>query len=217
MIFVFCAVMMAMVPFEAKAGALLAPTTDVERIDSHPLRVRKLISRLEEAERTGNVEMAIVTIETLRSLPGSLAADLEDKFVRRLGDLNLTFLFEKKSPRWVRLVTVKSGDTASSIASEYGTTPASLNRLNDSALDNMKAGQSIYALDHPCFRLVVHRRKQTADLYLNGKFFKRYDLKSVTGLREGSYAWSEISLSVINRKELEMLLPHNTSVLVSEL
>lgn len=218
-IFVLCAVMMAMVSFEAKAGALTiyTDTTDVERIDSRPLRVRRLLSRLEEAERTGNVEMAIVAIEALRSLPGSPAADLEGRLVSRLGDLNLAFLFEKKSPRWVRLVTVKSGDTASRIALEFGSTLDSINRLNDNALDNMESVHSVYVLDHPRFVLTVHRRTKTADLYLNGKFFKRYDLKSVTGLKEGSYAWSEISLSVINRQELEMLLPQNTTVLVSEL
>lgn len=186
-------------------------------VNGCPPRVRNLLLRLEEAERVMDVEMAILTIEELRSLPGSPVWEMEDSLVRRLGALNLVLLFKMKCPRWVSLVTVKNGDTASSIASEYGSTVASLNRLNDNALGNMKVGQSIYAINHPRFSLVVHRRTQNADLCLNGKLFKRYELKSVSGLNEGVCEWGGILLSVTEHKELEMLLPQNTSVLVSEM
>lgn len=206
------------VPVRPEAAAYSSvPTLDVARMDGRPPRVRNLLLRLEDAEKARDVEMAILTIEELRSLPGSPVWDLEDRLVRRLGELNLALLFKMKCPRWVSLVTVKHGDTASSIASEYGTTLASLDRLNDSALDNIKAGQSIYTLDHPCFKLVTHLRTRTSDLYLNGKLFKRYDLKSVSGLKMGSCEWGEISLSVTDRKELEMLLPRNTSMHVLEM
>lgn len=204
------------VPVRPEAAAYPSvPTLDVALMDGCPPRARDLLLRLEDAEKVRDVEMAIIAIEKLRSLPGSPVGNLEDRLVRRLGELNLELLFEMKCPRWVSSVTVKHGDTALSIASEYGTTIASLNRLNDNAMDNMKAGQSIYVLDHPRFRLVIHRRKQTADLYLNGKLFKRYDLKSASGLKEGCCEWGGISLSVTDRQELEMLLPRNTSVLVS--
>lgn len=196
---------------------LPASMSEVVRLDDRPPHVRNLLLRLDEAEKVGDVEMAVRAIEELRSLPGSPVDDLEDKLVRRLGELNLVLLFEMKCPRWVSLVTVKRGDTASSIASKFGSTVASLNCLNDNALDNMKAERSIYVLNQPRFRFVVHRRTQTADLYLNGKLFKRYDLKSVSGLKVGSCGWGEISLSTTDRKELEMLLTRNMSVLVSEM
>ena len=82
-------------------------------------------------------------------------------------------------------------------------------------------------MDHPRFNLVVHRRSRTADLSLNGKFFKRYDLDGDVSAAAGAYTiparirpfWAELGLAlkVPDRAELELLLPTGTSVLVSEL
>lgn len=193
------------------------PPPSVSRLDRRPPKVRNLLLRLEQAEKTRDIEMAITTIEQLRTLPGAPAADLDDKLARRLGELNALRLFELKSPQWVREVTVKSGDTASRIASEYGSTFASLKKLNDGSMDKVKIGQTLYVLNHPRFNLVVHRRSKTADLQLNGKFFKRYDLSSTDRLKDGAFEWREVSLSANERKELDLLLPKTTSVLISEM
>ena len=99
--------------------------------------------------------------------------------------------------------------------------------LNGGSVDRLIAGRKIRVMDHPRFSLVVHRRTRTADLSLNGKFFKRYYLDAdVTGA-VGAYEvpertrqlWKErgIPLRPADRAELEELLPRGASVLIAEL
>ena len=192
-----------------------------------PAKVRNLLMRLEEAEKAHDIEMAVTTIESIRSLPGSPAADIDDALARRLGTLNLRRLFEVRSAQWVKTVTVGRGDSASRIAVENGSTLASLTRLNGGEVDRIRVGAKLYVMDHPRFNLVLHRRTRIADLSLNGKFFKRYDLPGEVRAKEGAYEVPERRkllwdrLGVAFRKddcaELEMLLPTGAPVLVSEL
>ena len=80
-----------------------------ESLAKRPVKVRNLLMRLEEAERRHDVEMAVSTIEQLRALPGSPAADLDNVLARRLGDLNVKWLFTLKNAQWVKEVTVRRG------------------------------------------------------------------------------------------------------------
>lgn len=215
-------------PPEPPAGksAVSLASSDSEALARRPVKVRNLLMRLEEAERRRDVEMAVSTIEQLRALPGSPAADLDNVLARRLGDLNMKRLFTLKNAQWVKEVTVKRGDSASRIAAENGSTLASLSRLNGGNVERVILGTKIRVMNHPRFILVVHRRARTADLQLNGKFFKRYDLASPVTGADGAYEvpsrirpfWSErgIFFSMKDRAELEMLLPAGASVLVSE-
>ena len=192
-----------------------------------PIKVRNLLMRLEEAERTRDVEMAVSTIETLRALPGSPAADIDDALARRLGVLNVRRLFVKKNAQWVKQVIVKRGDSASRIAVENGSTLASLEKLNGGNVAKIVLGKPLYVMDHPRFNLVIHRRTRTADLSLNGKFFKRYDLQGEVKAKEGAYElperkrafWGNVGaeLRTADRDELELLLPSKTPVLISEM
>ena len=192
-----------------------------------PLKLRNLLMRLEEAEKHGDVEMAVGTIESIRSLPGSPAADLDDALARRLGTLNIRRLFELRCAQWVKTVVVRRGDSASRIATENGSTLASLARLNGGNVDRIILGSKLYVMDHPRFNLVLHRRTRIADLSLNGKFFKRYDLQDSVRIRDGAYEIPERrrgfwdAFSPVFRKgdrlELDMLLPTGASILVSEL
>lgn len=196
------------------------PPPKVSRLESRPPKVRNLLMRLEEAEKDHNVEMAVTTIEALRTLPGAPAADLDNALARRLGVLNVRRLFDLKNAQWVAMVTVKSGDLASRIASEHGSTVASLAKLNGGNVDRLKVGQKLSVLNHPRFNLVVHRLAKIADLQLNGKFFKRYDLEVTTNLRDGAFEWREVALKLArpaDKAELDMLLPRSTSVLISEM
>jgi hypothetical protein len=207
------------------------PPETVERVDSaaiekRPVKVRNLLMRLGEAERRRDVEMAVTTIEQIRSLPGSPAADLDNDLARRLGDLNIKWLFALKNAQWVKEVVVKRGDNASRIAAENGSTLASLARLNGGNVERVILGSKLKVMNHPRFNLVVHRRSRTADLQLNGKFFKRYDLTSPVTGEDGVYEipnrirpfWKErgIFFSMKDRSELEMLLPVGASVVVAE-
>ena len=199
---------------------------DAASIAKRPVKVRNLLMRLDEAEKRRDIEMAVSTIEQLRALPGSPAADLDDALARRLGTLNVKRLFELKNAQWVKTVVVKRGDAASRIASENGSTLASLARLNGDNIDRIAIGRKLYVMDHPRFNLVIHRRTRTADLSLNGKFFRRYYLDGEATGKPGAYemtsnpraVWRSlgVSLKPADRSELETLLPSGAQVLVSE-
>jgi len=192
---------------------------------NRPVKVRNLLLRLAEAERTHDVEMAISTIEQLRATPG--AADLDDTLARRLGVLNCRRLFARKSAQWTTETTVKRGDSATRIAYEHGSTLASLRKLNGNAVDRLQIGQRLTVMNHPRFNLVVSRRSRTADLMLNGKFFKRYYLADEVRGAPGSYETPErfrsfcaekgIVFKPNDRDELEMLLPKGTAAFIREI
>lgn len=202
------------------------PKIEVDKFGNRPAKVRNLLMRLEEAEKQKNVEMAISTIEQIRAIPGSPAADIDDDLARRLGTLNLIWLFERHNAQWVKEVTVRSGSSASRIAAENGATLASVEKLNGN-VDKVLIGQKLLVLDHPRFNLVIHRRSRTADLSLNGKFFKRYDLVDEVGGKEGMYEvtppyrqfWRDMGTIFprADRIELETLMPKGSSVIISEL
>ncbi len=204
------------------------PTLEATDLSRRPVKVRNLLMRLEKAEADRDIEMAISTIEQIRALPGNPAADLDDKLARRLGALNIRRLFILHSNQWVVEETVQRGDSASRIASERGSTLASLRKLNpDLNLDKLKVGQKLKVMDHPRFSLVVYRRTRTAELSLNGKFFKRYYLTGEVKGDVGAYQTSDrlraflqekgIHFSSTDRPEIEMLLPKNSPLLISEL
>lgn len=213
-----------------------APTADMEPpdqkfggsvLENRPVRLRNLLMRLEEAEKRRDVEMAVTTIEQIRALPGSPAADLDDALARRLGTLNLRRLFGLRNKQWVKEVTVKRGDVASRIAYENGSTLASLARLNGGNVDKVVIGKKLYVMDHPRFSLVIHRRTRTADLSLNGKFFKRYYIPGEVAGKDGSYElpanlktfWRSLGVEfkVADRAEIELLMPTKAGVIVAEL
>ena len=215
---------------QTAAIADLTPPVSLARptvIARRPTRVRNLLMRLEEAEKARDLEMAVTTIEAIRALPGSPAADLDDALARRLGTLNVQRLFGRKNAQWVKQVTVRRGDSASRLAVENGSTLASLVRLNGGSVDRIVLGQKLYVMDHPRFNLVIHRRTRTADLSLNGKFFRRYDLQGEVKAKEGAYElperkrafWGNVGalLKPSDMEELETLLPTRTPVLISEM
>ncbi len=206
----------------------IKPALEPTELSRRPVKVRNLLMRLEKAEQDRDIEMAISTIEQIRSLPGNPAADLDDKLARRLGTLNIRRLFTSKSKQWVIDSTVQRGDSASRIAYERGSTLASLRKLNPSInIDKLKVGQTLKVMDHPRFSLVVRRRSRIADLSLNGKFFKRYYLTAEVKGEIGSYETPDrlrpflqehgITLSAADRQELETLLPPGSAALISEL
>lgn len=206
---------------------VLIPVRD-ETAVRRPQKVENLLMRLEAAERKRDLVMAVDAIEQLRALPGAPAADLDDALARRLGNLNARWLFELSNAQWVTEVTVKGGDSLVRIAREHGATVASTMRLNPNVdPDRISVGQRLRVMNHPRFNLVVHRRARAADLQLNGKFFRRYDLVGPVLASAGAYElsssarsfWAEkgLAFAPADRSELEMLLPAGTSVLVSEL
>lgn len=192
-----------------------------------PVKLRNLLMRLDEAKKRRDVEMEVTTIEQIRALPGSPAADLDDLLARRLGALNVRRLLELRNAQWVKEVVVKRGDVASRIAYENGSTLASLARLNGGNVDKVVIGKKLFVMDHPRFSFVVHRRTRTADLWLNGKFFKRYDIPGPVSGKDGTYElpanprtfWRSlgVELNAADRAEIEMLMPAKASVIIAEM
>lgn len=198
--------------------------SDVAR---RPREVRNLLMRLDEEVRSGNIVGQIRTIEQIRALPGQPAADLDDKLARQLGDLNWRWLFELRNAQWVAQVTVKRGDSASRIAKESGSTLGSLMKLNNmSNADKIIVGHKVHVMDNPRFNLIVRKKPGIADLQLNGKFFRRYDLYGKVGGEAGAYETpanlrtflSSMGIAIPKKEEseLEMIIPKGSSLIISE-
>ena len=198
--------------------------SDVAR---RPREVRNLLMRLDEEVRSGNIVGQIRTIEQIRALPGQPAADLDDKLARQLGDLNWRWLFELRNAQWVAQVTVKRGDSASRIAKESGSTLGSLMKLNNmSNADKIIVGHKVHVMDNPRFNLIVRKKPGIADLQLNGKFFRRYDLTGKVGGEAGAYETpanlrtflSSMGIAIPKKEEaeLEMIIPKGSSLIISE-
>ena len=186
--------------------------------DTHgrPAVVKTLLDRLATAEANKDVEMAIDTIERLRALPGSPVGDLDDKFARRLGALNYKKLFTLKARQWVKEVTVRRRDNAARIARENGATYASTLKLNGGNLETIRPGDKLLVMNHPRFNLVVHAKLKYAELFLQGKFFKRYYLTEETTVKTANASLNGIPFNSRDREEIISLLPSESTVLISE-
>ncbi|MBR7180467.1 MAG: LysM peptidoglycan-binding domain-containing protein [Kiritimatiellae bacterium] len=197
--------------------------------EKRPAKVRNLLMRLEEAERRSDLILIVTTIEELRALPGGAVADIDDSLARRLGALNSQWLFEYRNAQWVVRARVKAGDSATRIAREYGSTLASFRRLNPSRdIERLRIGDEVNVMNRPRFNLVVSGRSRTADLILNGKFFKRYDLAGSSVAKPGAYevglspraALRSCGVAVTpsgDAEELSSLLPKGSTITVSDM
>ena len=204
----------------------VVPAPDLTVHGKRPRQVVNLLDRLDKAIAMTNVALQVSTIEQIRSLPGAPAADIDDDLARMLGPLKLHMLFGPgMHNEWVKTIEVKLGNSASRIASEYGTTIRCLEKLNGS-VSSLKAGQSLKVMDHPQFRLSVYRKTGIADLFLAGRFFKRYYLLGEVSGEDGSYTFSANIRALLNEKgvklvvrdvaELEMLLPRGANMTIAD-
>lgn len=202
---------------------------EIGSLEGRSPKMRSLLMRLEKCAEAGELEMQISTIDEIRAIRGADAADVSEELLPRLGQLNLSWLFDKHNPQWVATVTVKSGDTASRIAKEHGSTLASFKKLNSlSDVSKLVVGRQVKVMNHPRFYLVLRKRLRTVDLYLNGKIFKRYfllgdsddikinpgDYKTPANLTD-YFNRSSINLKEDDMKELDMLVPRDSRFNVS--
>ena len=205
-------------------------TETIQRVShNRPPKLKQLLDRLDAAEKSGDTLVAIAAIEDIRAYPGDAAADLDDRLARRLGELNMIRLWEMKDARLVSEVTVRPGDNATRIARANGTTLAAIKKLNKAEnIDLVKSGTKIKVMRLPRFILVVHLRLKTADLQLNGKFFKRYDIQEATAAAEsGSFEVKSVASEFLaghglkfdpeTSKELDTLMPRSSILVISEM
>ena len=196
----------------------------VNNYDNRPAQLRTLMMRLESSSSSDD---QISTIEKIRALPGNPAADNDNELARLLGRLNTEKLFVRKHSSWVITVIVKSGDNATRIAQRYGTSVELLKKLNSLKSENMlKLGQKLYVMNHPRCSLTINKNAKIADLNLNGKFFKRYDLKKAPIAKSGAYelsarrqeTWTALGaeFSPADLKEINMIIPAGSNIIISD-
>ena len=191
-------------------------------------KVRALLMKVQEAQEQGRLPDEVDAICQLRELPGNSALDLNNLLARRLGELNYSWLFDRYNPQWVAVVKVKSGDSASRIAQEHGSTLESLRRLNPGVnVERLRVGDEVRVMNRPRFYLCVYPNTRKADLQLKGRFFKRYDLREAVAGKPGTYeptgnlrkflAEHGVWFSLQDRQELEMLLPKKFTFVIGDL
>jgi len=196
-------------------------------LEERPRVVRNLLMRLTEAERDRDLSRQVETIELLRAQPGNPTADIDHELVKRLGRLNFRWMFGGGGSPWTAEVTPRKGNSAARIAKEQGMTVAALLKLNRwRNVDEMRPGSPVRVLNRPNFTLVVHRRSQLAELMLDGKLFKAYELARPSRAAPGFYRTTDdpprqfprlgLSFSPADFSELSLFLLASTPVLVAE-
>ncbi len=189
-----------------------------------------LLQRLAEAERQGNVPLAIDSLRKLCDRP--TMADIRDPLMRRLGDLNVAHLFSGRTTPWTVVVTVKRGDSLNRIAREHRSTPAVVAKLNPRVKwERLQPGDAVRVLDFPSAVLVIYKQLGYADLSLkNGQFFRRYVLSIAKAAPCSVYPISPesgatvharfrelgIRASAPDRAELDLFLAPGSRITVAE-
>ena len=195
-----------------------------------PQLERTLLMRLADAERLGELEIAVDTIEKLRKKPSM--ADLDDKLARRLGALNMERILSGNPVPWVKETVVRRNQTVHRIARERGSTVAAIRRLNDLPPGvEPEPGRKLRVLEFPRAALVVHKQTRYADLSLGGKLFKRYYVTTKSGCAPGAYPITSksdegprsrfaalgIRIAPVDLLELDMFLAPGSLLTVSEM
>ncbi len=190
-----------------------------------------LLERLHKAETEGNTVIAIDAIEKLRKFP--TMADLDDKLARRLGTLNMKLLLSGQPTPWTKVVSRRPGETPYRIARDHGTTVAAMKVLNHlletHAFTN--GTDKVRVLEFPRAALIIHRKTGVADFTLNGKFFKRYYVRTGEKTKPGVYPITrkpnegplgrfkslELKLATTDEEELGMFFAPGAQFTVSDL
>ncbi len=189
---------------------------------------RVLLQRWAEAERQGNVALAIDALRKLYERP--TMADVRDTLMRRLGELNLRHLFSGQTTPWTVIVKAKRGDSRDRIAREHRSTPTVVARLNpDMKWERLRPGDAVRVLDFPSAVLVIDTQRGCADLSLkNGQFFRRYVVSAPKTTPAGVYPISPeagatvhtrfrelgVKMTAADRAEIEMFLAPGSRITV---
>lgn len=207
----------------------LAPAVPPEKaaLASRSRTMRNLLMRLTEAERDRDLSRQVETIELLRALPGNPAADIDHLLVKRLGRLNYRWMFGDENSPWTSRLTPRRGNSAERIAKEQGMTLAALLKLNHwRSTDELRPNESVRVFNRPNFVLIVHRRSRLAELMLDGKLFKAYELAQVPRVEPGLYQATDdlkqqftkldLAFTAPAQSELKLFLLASAPILIAE-
>ena len=207
----------------------LAPAVPLEKaaLASRSRTMRNLLMRLTEAERDRDLSRQVETIELLRALPGNPAADIDHLLVKRLGRLNYRWMFGDENSPWTSRLTPRRGNSAERIAKEQGMTLAALLKLNHwRSTGELRPNESVRVFNRPNFVLIVHRRSRLAELMLDGKLFKAYELAQVPRVEPGLYQATDdlkqqftkldLAFTAPAQSELKLFLLASAPILIAE-
>ncbi|MCQ2388906.1 MAG: hypothetical protein MJ138_04270 [Kiritimatiellae bacterium] len=192
---------------------------------------RVLLERLYQAELSGNMRIAIDSIEQLLRRP--TMSDVGDALARRLGALNVDFVLSGQPTLWTAEIDLRQNDTPFLVARRHRTTVEAVRRLNNLRETHAfpAAMKKVRVLNFPNASLVVHKRTRVADLTLNGKFFKRYYVSVSADVAAANYPITAkasegpqsrfkalgIRMSPDDESELRMFLAPGAQLTVSDL
>jgi LysM repeat protein len=148
--------------------------------------VRLLLERLRVAEAASNRALAVDAIEKLLARDDTAA--LRKALAGKLSRLNTAALYNPQSFEWMKQVVVKNGDNVDRIARENETTSLAVMKLNGiSNPRHLAVGRKLRVLDHPRVSITVNKAGGFAEMFLNGKLFKRYKVKVPASSPEKEY------------------------------
>lgn len=207
----------------AAAFAASGASGDLARLEaSGSARTRVLVRRLLKLNESRDLVAAIATVEELRALPDARAA-ADDFLARQLGEMNMELLLSGRENKWTAEIVLRGGHTLARLAHEHGTTVSAIAKLNGiKDPGRVRAGAKLRILEHPAFSLSADTAAGTADLTLNGRFFKRYRFDGGKAGTSAEVSRQETAARVFARlglefpgeelEELKMLLAPGSAV-----
>ncbi len=154
---------------EMHTPAEIAPIAPLEPVIpvAASTQTRAIVSDAKTAIEAGQLADAKIALDKL------VETTPDPEAVKLLGDTNMKLL---KSPLMMpgkEYYVIQSGDYLQKIAKNYNTTVALLKQMNGMQTDTIRRGARLLVFSGG-FTVRVSKTRNTLDLLLNGKLFKRY-------------------------------------------
>jgi len=163
-----------------------APPTSRRSSPSTPSAPPPDLDAIEQQVEAGRLREARTDLYALRD---SLSDPVQRRPVERLlGDVHTRLVFSDRPMEEKTTHIVRSGDTVGELARTYGTTPELIRAINGFEGNLIRTGERLQILQG-VFRVEVGKRRNEMEVYLDGRFFKRYRVGTGThnSTPEGDY------------------------------
>jgi len=163
---------------------------------------------LPEFEKCLTLRKQLRTVEARDSLARFLeqypASTKLDEAMRQLGELNVALFLSPVAGPGKESYVVKPGDVIMRVASKQKTSPELIMRVNRLPGSMLRVGQKL-TIVHGDFSLVIDRPRARVVLLKDGRFFKRYEVRSGAGgvsaaaKKGGAQAGAKVSAKVTDK------------------
>jgi len=149
------------------------PPKLLSSVEKRSPEVKRLLQRVAEREAGDDW---VGERQALRELMVRDDADDIRAFVeRKIADINIALIFSDRAMPEKTKHRIASGDFIAKITKKYGTTQEYVLKVNGiEKPEQLRIGREVWVLNSPVFELTVFKKKGSAVLTLNGRFFKRY-------------------------------------------